>query len=196
MRYSYGLKAYLSPLFLVVIFVFVHCLSLEVQSSPKKKTKTAAPPKILYDVTSLPEPVKKMRDAILQAARTGDIEEMRPVLESNEIPPVVSFGSSEDPISFWKTTSGDGKGREILAIMLEIFESGFVRINVGKKDEAFIWPYFHELPLDKLTPAQEVELYRLVHPKDVKVMKEAGSYLHYRGGITKDGTWQYFVAGD
>ena len=48
----------------------------------------------------------------------------------------------------------------------------------------------------KLTPAQQVELYRLVTAQDVKDMREFGSYIFYRAGITPDGQWQYFVAGD
>ena len=137
-----------------------------------------------------------MREMILKAARSGDIEALRPVLESNELKPTVSFGGAEDPIEFWKQASGDGQGREIMAVLTEILEMNFVRMDAGTSNEMYIWPYFAELPLEKLTPAQQIDLYRLVTPEQVKTMNEFGGYIHYRLGIGRDGTWHYFVAGD
>lgn len=173
------------------------CMTALLASTMTGGINAAEPmPEILHDLKSLPEPVRKMRSAILRAARTGDLEEMRFVLDSNEIKPIVSYGGDKDPITFWKMTSQDGQGREILAIASEVLTSRFVKIFDESKNEIYVWPYFAERSLDNLTPGQEVELYRLVSPKDVKVMKEAEGYIHYRIGIGKDGTWHYFVAGD
>ncbi len=133
---------------------------------------------------------------ILTAARSGDIEALRPVLEANELKPTVSFGGAEDPVRFWKRSSGVGQGREIMAVLSEILEMDFVRINAGTSNEMYIWPYLAEMSLEKLTPAQQVDLYRLVTPDEVKAMNEFGGYIHYRLGIGRDGTWHYFVAGD
>ncbi|MGI9386706.1 MAG: hypothetical protein ACR2OX_04690 [Methyloligellaceae bacterium] len=151
---------------------------------------------IQSSLDALPERVRAMRDAILEAARTGDIEEMRPVLESNELMPTVSFGGASDPIAYWKESSGDKKGREILAILVEILEMPFVRLSKGTSNEMFVWPYLAEIDLEKLTPEQEVDLYRLVKPVEVKAMQEFGGYIWYRLGIGPDGTWHFFVAGD
>lgn len=137
-----------------------------------------------------------MHGAILEAARSGDIETLVPVLEMNELKPTVSFGGSEDPITFWKRTSGDGEGRQILATLSEILEMPYAHVNAGKDEEMYVWPYLAEQSLDKLAPAQLVDLYRLVTPEEVKAMKEFGGYIHYRLGIGRDGTWHYFVAGD
>jgi hypothetical protein len=60
----------------------------------------------------------------------------------------------------------------------------------------YVWPYLAELPLGKLTSAQQVDLYRLMTHEEIKTMKEFGGYIHYRLGIGRDGTWHYFVAGD
>ncbi len=159
-------------------------------------TARSAAPETHSDLALLPEPVKKMREMILNAARSGNIETLRPVLNSNELKPTVSFGGAEDPIKYWKETSSDGQGREIMAILTEILEMDFVRMDAGTSNEMYIWPYLAELPLDKLTPAQQVDLYRLVTPEQAKTMKEFGGYIHYRLGIGRDGTWHYFVAGD
>lgn len=162
---------------------------------------TAAPaaeklPAIQSNLDALPERVRAMRDAILRAARAGDIEEMRPVLESNELMPTVSFGGVSDPIAYWKESSGDKRGREILAILVEILQMPFVRLRAGTSNEMFVWPYLAELDLAKLTPEQEVDLYRLVKPVELKTMREFGGYIWYRLGIGPDGTWHFFVAGD
>lgn len=153
-------------------------------------------PEVLYDPSLLPAPVRRLRDQIITAARSGDIERLRPVLEGNGITPLFSFGGDTDAISFWKQVSGDGEGRELLAIMIEVFEAGFVRVSQDGRNDIYVWPYFAELPLDALTPAQQVELYELATAQDVRDMREFGAYIFYRAGITADGQWQYFVAGD
>jgi hypothetical protein len=149
-------------------------------------------PKVLYDFNALPDPVKRMLQQIADAAQSGEIEKMRPVFESNELKPMVTTGYVDDPIAFWKKASADGTGREVLAAMLNVMTSGFVRKGQGK-DEIYVWPYFAETDLGKLTPAQEVELYRILSPEAALQMKKAGKYSYYRLGISPTGVWQYFM---
>ena len=148
--------------------------------------------KVLYDFNALPDPVKRMLQQIAAAAVSGEIETMRPVFESNELKPMVTTDYVDDPIAFWKKTSADGTGRDVLAAMLNVAASGYVRVGQGQ-DEMFVWPYFAETDLAKLTPAQEVELYRIVPPAQALAMKKAGKYSYYRLGISPTGVWQYFL---
>ncbi len=152
----------------------------------------AATAQISYDFNALPDPVKRMLTKIASAAESGDIEAMRPVFESNELKPMVATSFVDDPIAFWKKTSADGSGRDILAAMLNVLSSGYARLGQGK-DEIFVWPYFAATDLAKLTPAQEVELYRIAPPERALAMKKAGKYDYYRFGITPAGVWQYFL---
>lgn len=162
-----------------------------------RETDNGKIPEVLQDVGLLPKPVARLREQIIEAAYSGDIERLRPILEANGDPPVVSFGdASVDPIAFWKAASGDGEGREILAIMIEVLEADFVRIEKGTPEELYVWPYFAQYPLGQLTPAQEVELYKLVTAQDKQDMDQFGAYNFYRAGISPDGRWRYFVAGD
>jgi hypothetical protein len=156
---------------------------------------TAAPAqasKVLYDFNVLPDPVKRMLQQIAAAAESGEIETMRPVFESNELKPMVTTDYVDDPIAFWKKASADGTGRDVLAAMLNVAASGYVRVGQGQ-DEMFVWPYFAETDLATLTPAQEVELYRIVPPAQALAMKKAGKYSYYRLGISPTGVWQYFL---
>jgi hypothetical protein len=149
-------------------------------------------PKVLYDFNALPDPVKRMLEQIAEAAQSGEIEKMRPVLESNELKPMVAATHVDDPIAFWKKESADGSGRDVLAAMLDVMSSGYVRTGQGE-DEMYVWPYFAETGLSALTPSQEVELYRVVPPERAVAMKRSGKYGYYRLGIAPNGVWHFFL---
>jgi hypothetical protein len=149
-------------------------------------------PEVIYDFNRLPDPIRETLQSIVVAAQTGNIDEMLPVLEENELPPMLSSTAVGDPIAFWKKASADGKGQDILAAMLNVFSSGFLRKGEGK-EAMYIWPYFAEMDLTKLSPAQDVDFYRIVPPPLGIEMKKSGKYTYYRAGIAADGVWHYFL---
>ncbi len=154
-------------------------------------------PEVFYDASKLPVPVARLRQQIIEAAATGDPEKLRPIIEANDSPPQLSLDEvSGDPITFLKSEAGDEGGREILAILTEVLEAGFVRVNAGGPDEMYVWPYFAYYPVDKLSPRQLVELFKLVYAGDYEDMKAYGTYLYYRVGISPDGQWKFFLAGE
>ncbi|MCY0095781.1 hypothetical protein [Hoeflea ulvae] len=160
-------------------------------------TEELPPVEILTDFTQLPEPARRMRQLMLDAAATGEIENLRPLLGTGPTATQLSFGEIEaDPVAYLRSISGDGEGQEILAILIDLLNTGFVRIDAGDANETYIWPYFAALPLDGLTPPQQVELLRIVTAGDVEDMKAYGGYNFYRAGISPDGEWRFFVAGD
>lgn len=161
-------------------------------ASEVERSESATPVPAQYDLTALPDPVKRMLESMVVAAQSGDIETMRPVLESNELKPMVSAGAVDDPIAYWKRVSADGEGREILAAMLNVLSSGYVRVGVGR-EEMYVWPYFAEADLRQLAPAQEVDLYRMMPPRAAVAMKRSGRYDYFRIGIAPDGVWHYFL---
>ncbi len=162
-----------------------------------KADEPAVPAEIVLDMNQLPEPVKKMRVAIVEAAASGDIERLRPLMKNGNDTTQVSIGDApEDPIAALKSLSGDKEGREVLGILLDIISTSAAHIDKGTPNELYVWPYFAEKPLDSLTPPEIVELYRIVTAADVSDMKEFGSYNFYRIGISPDGKWKFFVAGD
>jgi hypothetical protein len=162
---------------------------------PGAATEAIAEP--LFDLSLLPFPARKMRELLLEAAKSGDIEKLRPFIGSGDDKTLLSFGGLDgDPIDFLKSMSGDGEGFEILAILQDVLDAGFVHLEKGTENEIFVWPYFYAVPLGKLTPQQRVELYRLVTHGDFEDMLSFGSYNFYRVGITPEGRWQFFVAGD
>jgi len=153
-------------------------------------------PEVFYDTDKLPPPVRRLRQQIIEAALTGDIERLRPVFEANDGPPAISSDNTDDPIDALRSLSGDPEGREILAILIEVLDAGYVHVDIGTPDEMYIWPYFARYPLDSLNGPQMVELFKLLTAGDYEDMKIFGIYLFYRVGIDPKGIWQYLAAGD
>jgi hypothetical protein len=145
-----------------------------------------------HDIAKLPSQVQRMRQAILQAAVTGDIEQLRIPIEMNEIHPVFAKSHVPDPIAYLKSASADGNGRELLAVLFNILTAGYAISNPGTKDEMIVWPYHAVIPLNALTPSQEVEIYRFLPPARLKEMIAQGKYKFYSAGIGRDGVWHYF----
>jgi hypothetical protein len=154
-------------------------------------------PEVSYDLGKLPLAVREMHDKIVEACKSGDIEKLRPLIGSGSDQTQLSLTEIEgDPITFLRDLSGDTDGQEILAILEMLLETGYVHINVGKPDEAYVWPYFYAMPLSRLDARQRVELFKIVTAGDYEDMKTYDAYVFYRVGITPQGRWAFFVAGD
>jgi len=161
------------------------------------KAENAPLPDVQYDLSQLPEPVRLMHERLVAAAKAGDIEMLRPLISTGGNTTQLTFGEeSDDPIDFLRSMSGDGEGHEILAILEEVLDAGYVHAGVGTSEELYVWPYFFALPLDSLNPRQRVELFKIVTAGDYEEMKTYGAYVFYRVGITPEGEWAFFVAGD
>lgn len=164
----------------------------DVDHTPERANVTVS-----YDLTKLPEPVERMRELIIEAATKGNVEGLRPLLGVGSSRTELSIGGFEgDPIEFLKDTSGDGQGRELLAILLDIFQTGYAHLDAGEPTELYLWPYFYSVPIDSLDDRQMVELFRVITAGDYEDMQAFGSYIFYRTAISPDGQWKFFVAGD
>lgn len=161
-----------------------------------EKERPALDARISNDMEALPEPVRLLRENMLEAARTGEIERLKPFLDAAKEPVIVSFGGDSDPIPFWREMSGDGEGIEVLSIMIEILNTGYAVLDEGTDRETYVWPYFYAVPFDDLTKPQLVELFKLITPYDMEDMRSFGGYIFYRLGISREGEWVFFVAGD
>jgi len=144
---------------------------------------------------TLPPNVIEMREQILAAVHAGDVAELKGAIEWNEIKPDFGEAANADPIAHWKKISADGQGREVLAVLANLLALPPARLAIGKDPEntmVYVWPYLAELPLDGLTPAEEVDLYRLVPPATAKAMRDAKKWTWWRVAIGADGTWHTF----
>ncbi len=192
-----GRRIAIREVFLLVVMLagLVHWLAApNVVLAQEKRTARASKPSPTA-THALPPAVVEMRDAILAAVQSGNIEDLQTALEWNELRPILSNNAVDDPIDYWKKVSGDGEGREILAILANILAAGHTTLPLGKDIEnnlIYVWPAAAEAKFDALTPAQEVALLRLVSPSELKAMREKKRWTGYRLVIGADGTWHSF----
>ncbi len=172
----------------MIAAIFIAANPLDAAEAPAREVQVSR------DVSKLPPEVQRMRQAILQAVTSGDIEQLRLPIEMNEIHPVFTKSRIADPIAYLKSSSADGNGREKLAILFNLMTSGYAVTNAGTKEEMIVWPYHAAIPLNSLTPSQEVEIYRFLPPARFKEMLAQGKYSYYSVGISRDGVWHYFTA--
>ncbi|WP_068080776.1 hypothetical protein [Polycladidibacter stylochi] len=153
-------------------------------------------PEVLYDLDQLPAPVAALRNKLIAVARSGDMDALRPLFQAQKTPPQVAYGDVYDPVDYLKESSGDGEGRELLAIMLDTLDSGYVRVSEPGKPVVFVWPYHARFPLTKLNSKQTVEMYRIITAADFYEMQDYGMWTFYHIAIAEDGTLREFIAGD
>jgi hypothetical protein len=168
-------------------------------AASQKKGQPLLPVQIRYSTDNLPRPVLDLREALTAAVESGKIEELTQTYAESHVKPDIGAAAGTDPAAHWKRLSGDGLGREVLAALSLILEAGYTEIRRGadiENNKLYVWPYFAETPLSKLTPRQEVELLRLVPASVAREMKEKGKYTHWRLVIGADGTWHALRKGD
>jgi hypothetical protein len=194
-----------AAVFLLALLGLVHaCAPLGEALAQRAERKPPAGPaqssrmgsEIRHGTEGLPAPVLEMREAILAAVRSGQIEDLRTAVELNEIKPVIADTAVGDPIAHWRQVSADGEGREILSVLGQILEAGYVTLPIGRdleNNRVYVWPYFAGVALDKLTSAQEAELLGIVPAAMAEEMKKGGRYTYYKLGIAADGTWHFFL---
>lgn len=164
--------------------------------SPAEQRLEPSLPDIRRDLTTLPPAVAAMREAIIAAAKSGDYGRMRAVIGLSEPPPTLSADGEGDPVEAMRAGSGDPDGLEVLAILLDVLDAGWVVEDEGTPEARYVWPWFAAYPPDALTPPQLVEAYRVLTAGDFEQMRADGSYEFYRVEIAADGRWLLFMSGE
>ena len=185
----------------VAALALVHCLpgAATVRAQQAGTQSAQSPPaaaKGLPHKGPLPPNVIDMRDMILSAVHSGRIEDLQTAIDQNELPPECGAPKGTAMIDYLRTTSADGAGREILAILDNLLQSDPASLPIGRDPEnnsVFIWPAISEADLGSLTPAQEVSLYRLMPVAEAKAMIAAKKWTWWRLAIGADGTWLTFL---
>lgn len=166
-------------------------------SKPPQPVNHLSPPS--RDIAALPARVREMRALLLAAARSGDIEELRPVVERNETMPIFASGPQRprtfaDAIDFLKARSFDGAGRETLALIAAILEQPYVRVTRGPV-VTYAWPSFALAPPAAPTDDERAQMWRCVRFSAFASAPEAAPPAVERIGVGADGTWHYFWSG-
>lgn len=171
------------------------------QLTPAPQDSTEPParaedPDIIADPARLPPEVAATRERILKAARSGDPQQLLALMKAGASMPAFSHTQRLDPTAIWRETYPDSNGIEVLSILFTILTTAPIRTDADTPAETYLWPYFARLPLASLTPAQKVDLFRIITGSDYREMLASGRYVFYRLGIAPDGTWRYFISGE
>ena len=150
------------------------------------------------DVAKLPPRVADMRALILQAADSGDIENLRPAIERNETIPILGRGDEQpkrfaDAIDALKRRSFDGKGNEVLAILRALFDQPYVAV-ARTSSMTYVWPAYVYGPILPEDPDALMALMRCVRFSVATIEAEPLAKID-RIGIGEDGTWHFFWQG-
>lgn len=138
--------------------------------------------------SQLPARVEETRAALLAAAEAGDYEELRPYV-SPEL--AYTFGGPVEggPIAYWQELerTTDERPLETLAELL--------RLPYVLSRGIYVWPWTYTVERAADLSAHERELLAPLGSPGELFAPGAG-YLGWRTGISPDGTWTFFVAGD
>ncbi|MGH2529671.1 MAG: hypothetical protein ACRDH0_10145 [Actinomycetota bacterium] len=140
--------------------------------------------------SDLPSAVAETRNALLAAAAAGDHDALRPLIDTASF--TYSFGDGGDPIAYWKDIEANSDERP-LEILGAILSMPFTRTEAG-----YAWPFALVRDPASLSP-DELRMLSTVYPNiegAVDSWIAYGGYIGWRTGISRDGSWQFFVAGD
>lgn len=160
----------------------------------KDKNRAKEPPQIVLGrgAEGLPPAVGDMRAAIIAAAETGDIAELKGAMDLNELPPELGNPAGIDRIQHLRNLSSDGSGKDVLVMLLQLFEGTWAAIPGGRDPEnnrIYVWPHFAEVPLDKLGEEDRSALAALAGAEAAAAMLAARRYQGWRLSIGADGVW-------
>lgn len=153
-------------------------------------------PEISSDLSLLPEPVRAKREALIEAARSGDVEALRPIMEAQEHSPTVSYGGPDDAVAYLKGASEDDEGHQILGLLLDLLDQPYAYFADGEGETHYVWPYLSQLDPSTLTPEQTVDAYRLLNAEQLQELRDLEAWYYWRVFISENGEWSAFVAGD
>lgn len=138
----------------------------------------------------LPEAVATKRNAIIAAAMECDTDTLIQLAGPDL---VTSFGGG-GPEVFEDSAEGDGV---LIRTLVQILATPHAHREHGDGSSDYVWPaaFAHET-WDEI-PDEDIEALRtFLSDEELDQIAEFGSYADWRVGITPEGDWLFFVAGD
>jgi hypothetical protein len=141
----------------------------------------------------LPAVVSEVRSELLAAATACDFERLGSMAEADGTS--YTFGGGLDPAAYWGDLEANGETP--LADLVRLLELEPALLDVGEDSVFYVWPAVYALPdWSNATEEQRQELASLFGADQLAGWDSFGGYVGYRVGITTDGRWAFFVAGD
>lgn len=169
-------------------------------SKAPSSSKTPPAPRVdgpLDDFASLPPRVAALREKILDACATRDVEALKVPIQWAETPPIFLRGPGRpknfaEIVDFLRARSFDKRGVEMTTILRAVFESPFARKQEGPF-ETYVWPADALLWPPARDSGTVARLHAFVRFADLGLLDAQGRPLIHSAGIGKDGTWHWFT---
>lgn len=176
-------KTLIIVILLVLVFVGFRLFSSKYS---KEETPMSKIPQLAYQ-EGLPEQVELKRQSIYRAAYEKNYENLANEAESNFS---YSFGGSEEN-GFIDYLKNKENSEELLGTITTLLELPYV-----KHSNIYTWPsVFTKEPKD-WTEEDIAQMKIFLTDEEIETYREFGGYAYYRLGITEEGKWIYFIAGD
>ena len=146
--------------------------------------------------SELPDDVWYMRTNIIYAAWNCDYSELEKLTGVTDGEPFgYSYGASGDPAGDWQQEDVDF---DTLARMVKVFASkpSFDKVDLDgdpEKEFLYTWP---ALAGGHLSDENWEAIEKIYPEEQVREWREETGYFGYRAGITLEGDWIFFIAGD
>ena len=139
-------------------------------------------------VDGMPAEVAATRDLLLDAALRCD-EQLLFTATEESASFTFSFGNSDDPIGYWWDL--EAAGDQPFLRLAQVLGTTPSTIEDG---QLWTWPQVHTGRAEDTTDETWDELTWLEDPAATRAAPDG--YLDWRVGISADGQWRFFVAGD
>jgi hypothetical protein len=137
----------------------------------------------------LPSEVADMRTAIIDAAISCDMTALHAI--AGDL--LTSFGGGDySSLQEWEA-AGEGS----LRVLVQLLGTRNAVQEIEGQPDIYVWPAafvydtWEEIPTEDLD-----ELTAIFGQEEMELIAGFGSYAGWRVGITEDGDWRFFVAGD
>jgi hypothetical protein len=139
--------------------------------------------------SGIPAAVETTRDALLEAAESGDYEALRTLIPESGFE--YTFGGPVEggPIGYWQELERTTDERPLVSL------AAILRVPYTLSHGTYVWPFAYSLtgPADVTTYERNL----LAPLGELRTLLIPGTgYVGWRAGIEPDGTWVFFVAGD
>lgn len=161
-------------------------------TSPAARCSASNSPE-LRPQQGLPDAVAATRRAIAGAARACDYERLADLADAGNRQFSFTFGAADDPAEHWR--QGEEENQQPLRFLVELLATPY-RAALDEP-AAYLWPSAYGYPSWADVPeADRQALKPLYGEEEFSAFESVGSYIGYRIGISPDGEWLFFVAGD
>lgn len=177
---------------LIIVLVLAAAVYAFFSGKPKTNNEPISPqesaPVSLSPQAGLPAMVEAKRQAIYKAARSGSYEQLTAEAET---PFGYSYGEPETDFGTFLKTAAVVEGKSALDMIPLLLAQPY-----GQQGDIYVWPGVFAKSSEEWTDADIAMMEQLLTDEEIEGYRQFGGYAYYRIGITAEGKWVYYIAGD